>query len=274
MESFSCMTESWSQSVLRQVFLQKIHDAHLGVVKSRLLGWTLLYWPNWNHDVETMCQTCETCRENQSMPTNTPKFKVKANHPREIYGVGITDIQGKPHIVCIDYYSCCIFERQLKSLHSTDVIKSLKSIFCDIRAPDKLISDNGRYFVSEEFQEFVMTWSMHYITSSSRFPHGNAHAEKAVHIVKQVYLKADDVKLALLLLKTTPIAIVKQMSPSRMHLLISSLGEKSKLMYPSNIIKCWLIMVKMLLLRCHQSTALIKMFGLSLIPMQSGCQAR
>ena len=28
----------------------------------------------------------------------------------------------------------------------------------------------------------------------------------AVHIVKQVYLKADDVKLALLLLKTTPIA--------------------------------------------------------------------
>ena len=77
---------------LRQVFLQKIHDAHLEVVKSRLLGWTLIYWPNWNHDIKTMCQSCETCRENQSMPANTPKFKVKANYPGEIYGVDITDI--------------------------------------------------------------------------------------------------------------------------------------------------------------------------------------
>ena len=33
-----------------------------------------------------------------------------------------------------------------------------------------------------------------------------AHAEKAVHVVKQIYLKADDIKLALLLLKTMPIS--------------------------------------------------------------------
>ena len=59
--------------------------------------------------------------------------------------------------------------------------------------------------MSEEFQEFVMTWSIHHITLSPRFPHGNAHAEKVVHIVKQVYLKADDIKLALLLLKMMPI---------------------------------------------------------------------
>ena len=78
---------------LRQTFLQKIHDAHLGIVKSRLLGCTLMYWPNWNNDVETTCQTCDLCRENQSMPANIPKFQVKANYPGEIYGVDVTDIQ-------------------------------------------------------------------------------------------------------------------------------------------------------------------------------------
>ena len=41
---------------LRQTFLQKIHDAHLGIVKSRLLGRTLMYWPNWNNDVENTCR--------------------------------------------------------------------------------------------------------------------------------------------------------------------------------------------------------------------------
>ena len=73
-------------------------------------------------------------------------------------------------------------------------------------APDKLISDKASYFVSEESEDFMMKWAILHITSSPRFPHGNAHAEKAVHVVKQIYLKASDVKLALLMLKTTPIA--------------------------------------------------------------------
>ena len=79
-------------------------------------------------------------------------------------------------------------------------------MFCDIGAPDKIISNNVRYFTSEEFQDFTMRWSIHHITSSPHFPHGNAHAEKAVHVVKQIYMKADDVKLALVLLKMTPIS--------------------------------------------------------------------
>ena len=56
-----------------------------------------------------------------------------------------------------------------------------------------------------------MKWSIQHITSSPRFPHGNAHAEKAVHVVKQIYMKADDVKLVLLLLKTMPIANNKKL---------------------------------------------------------------
>ena len=115
------------------------------------------------------------------------------------------EIHGRSHIVCVDYHTCCIFEREFQSLHSTDVIDGLKSIFCDVGAPDKIISDNARYFTSEEFEDFTMRWSIHHITSSPHFPHGNAHADKAVHVVKQIYMKADDMKLALLLLKTTPL---------------------------------------------------------------------
>ena len=139
-------------------------------------------------------------------PQMSHKFQVKANFPGEIYAIDVADIQGKSHIVLVDYHTCCIFEHQLKSLHSTNVIEALKSIFCDVGAPDKLISDNATYFVSEEFEDFMMKWVILHVTSSSHFPHGNAHAEKAVHVVKQIYLKASDVKLALLMLKTMPIA--------------------------------------------------------------------
>ena len=142
--------------------------------------------------------------------------------------------------MCVDYFSCCIFKRQLKSLHLSDVIQALKSIFCDVGSPDRLISDNVRYFVSEEFENFVMTWSIHHITSSPRFPHGNAHAEKAVHIVKQVYLKADDVKLALLLLKTTPITNNQTDEPIQDAPANLFFGRKIKAHVP---IKCHKILV-------------------------------
>ena len=108
-------------------------------------------------------------------------------------------------ILSVSTITHAVYLRELQSLHSTDVIEALKSMFCDIGAPDKIISNNARYFTSEEFEDFTMRWSIYHITSSPCFPHGNAHAEKFIHVVKQIYIKADNVKLALLLLKMTSI---------------------------------------------------------------------
>ena len=168
-------------------FLEKSHDNHMGIAKTRLLAHTLIYWPNWNSDVNHICSECVTCKENQNMPPNTPTFPLKAGGLGKVYGIDVTEIQGKQHFVVVDYNSCCIFEWKLKSLVSVDIISALKDIFCDVGSPDKIISDNARYFTSEEFQKFTMDWSIQHITSSPRFSHGNAHAEKAVGIVKQIW---------------------------------------------------------------------------------------
>ena len=177
----------------------------MGIAKTRLLAQTFIYWPNWNSDVDRICSECITCKENQQMPLNIPKFQVSAKGPGEVYGCDVADINGKQHLVLVDYFSCCIFKRKVANLTSLCVIKALKDIFCDLGCPDKLITDNAHYFVSEEFTKFTMDWSIQHVTSSPRFPHGNAHAEKAVGIIKQIYEKCQDVKLGLLLLKTMPI---------------------------------------------------------------------
>ena len=77
----------------------------------------------------------------------------------------------------------------------------LMDIFCDLGSPDKIITDNAQYFVSEEFTKFTMDWSIQHVTSSLRFPHGNAHAEKAVGIVKQIYERCQDVKLGTIIVE-------------------------------------------------------------------------
>ena len=140
------------------------------------------------------------------MPANVPKFQVNAMYPGEIYGIDIAEIWGKQHLVCMDYKSCCIFERELNGLHTTEVVRALKSIFCDVSAPDKIISDNARYFISEEFQEFTVQWSFNILHHHHDFLMAMPMLKRLVHIVKQIYQKANDIKLALLLLKCTPIA--------------------------------------------------------------------
>ena len=106
------------------------------------------------------------------MPQNVPKFHVQASEPGEIYGCDIMEIKGNQHLVVVDYKSVCIFERKLPNMTSTSVIEALKSIFCDIRAPDKLISDNVRYFVSDEFENFTAKWNIVHVTSIPRYPQG------------------------------------------------------------------------------------------------------
>ena len=100
-------------------------------------------------------------------------FTVKANHPGEVYGMDVAGIFGKQHLVVVDYKSCCIFDKKLPSLMSSSIIEVLNDIFCDVGSPDRVISDNAKYFVSDEFQEFMMDWSIQHVTSSHKYPQGN-----------------------------------------------------------------------------------------------------
>ena len=191
---------------LKRQFLAKLHESDMGVVKSRLLARILVYWPKWNEDIEQVCAECESCRETQHMPPNIPKFQVNARGPGEVYGCDVTEIHGNQHLVVVNYFSCCIFERKLSNLTSFCVTEALKDIFCDVGSPDKLTTDNAQYFVSEEFTKFMTDSSIQHLMSSPRFPHGNGHTEKAVGIIKELYTKRHDIKLGLLLMKTTPVS--------------------------------------------------------------------
>ena len=192
---------------LRNIVLREMYDAHLGIVKTKLHAHQLVFWPGINADIEQLCKQCETCRQNQQDPPFSPNtsVSVEAHYPGEVCGADVADIQGKHHLVVINYYSTCIFECPLPSLTSASIILAFKTIFADTGIPSKLITDNARYFVSEEFEQFSKRWNFEHSTSSPRYPRGNAHAEKAVQAVKSVYKKSNDILLGMLVLKTTPI---------------------------------------------------------------------
>ena len=129
-----------------------------------------------------------------------------AHGPGFKYGADVGEIDGHPHLVVIDYYSFTVFECPLPSLATSSVITAFKTIFSDTGIPMTLITDNALCFTSEEFTEFAQDWNFTHITSSSRYPKGNAHAEKAVGMVKKIYNCCEDPLFGMLILKTVPIA--------------------------------------------------------------------
>ena len=60
----------------------------------------------------------------------------------------IGNIQGKPHVIVVDYFSFFVYERPLPDMTLDTVILALKTIFSEAGVPTILISDNGRQYCS------------------------------------------------------------------------------------------------------------------------------
>ena len=98
---------------------------------------------------------------------------------------------------------------------TSSVITAFKTIFRDSGVPMTLVMDNALCFTSEEFSKFAKDWHFIHVTSSPRYPKGNAHSEKAVGMVKQICNHCEDPLFGMLVLKTVPLLDMKE-SPDKL----------------------------------------------------------
>ena len=195
-------------------FLKALHYTHQGITKTLARARNHVYWPGIAHNVLQLCCECEICAEDHAYPSISNVNHADAHRPGFKYGADIGEIDGHPHMVVIDYYSFTVFECPLPSLATSSVITAFKTIFSDTGIPMTLVMDNALCFTSEEFAESAQDWNFTHITSSPRYPKGNAHAEKVVGMVKQIYNRCEDPLFGMLILKTVPLLDVKE-SPDK-----------------------------------------------------------
>ena len=142
-------------------------------------------------------------------PPHTHTFdehSVEVCYLTHVFGLDIGNIDGKPHVVMVDYYSFFLYERPMPDMSSDTLILALKTIFSEPGVPTILITDNGRQYCSEEFKQYSLDWSFIHETSSPYDPKGNSYAEWAIGVVKEVYTKCkDDFLLGLHVHHSTPL---------------------------------------------------------------------
>ena len=84
----------------------------------------------------------------------------------------------------------------------------MKEHFSRFGVPDKLYSDNGPQYSSDEFETFSHEWGFQHVTSSLDYPQSDGLIERAVRCAKEMLEKCKgggtDINLAFLYQRNTP----------------------------------------------------------------------
>ena len=199
-------------TVLRKEILTKLHAAHQGIEKTKLIARTAVYRRGLNKDIDEITKTCSTCQELHPSQQKEPLILIEVP-PRVWHTIGtdLFTLEGSEYLVVADYYSKYPFVRQIPrgQVNSHTVTKMLRQIFSEQGIPKVVRSDNRPQHSGQAFQDFARELGFQHVTNSPHYPHSNGFIESQVKSVKAALRKAknthSDPDMALLCLRTTPI---------------------------------------------------------------------
>ena len=167
--------------------LEKIHQ---GSNKCKPRAKTCVFWSGINSNIDKIVQQCTIGQELQKsqsavslMPHEIPV------RPWQIVATDIFNLNRHNYLLIVDYYSKYPFICKLREFSSKEVT-DIKQIFAEQGVPERLISDNGPHFSSQQFKEFAKGWDFEHITSSLKYPQSNGMAEQCIQTVKAAMKKA------------------------------------------------------------------------------------
>ena len=86
--------------------------------------------------------------------------------PWQYIATDLLYLKGQGYLVTVDYYSKFIEIDRLYDTTSSEVIHKLKAHMARHGIPERVVSDNGPQYSSDEFRRFAMTYEFEHVTSS------------------------------------------------------------------------------------------------------------
>jgi hypothetical protein len=160
-------------------------------------------------DIETMLASCSVCNATKAHLQKEPlKLHDIPDLPWSTIATDVFEWQSNYYLVVVDSYSGWYEVEQINDMTSRTIISKMKRMFATHGIPSKVISDNARYYTSQEFKNFSQSWDFSHITSSPTYPQSNGLAERAVQCAKKLLERTkrdgSDFYLALLNSRNVP----------------------------------------------------------------------
>lgn len=166
---------------LRQATLKLAHEGHQGVVKTKQLMREKVWWPGIDQEIESAIKQCIPCQVQRPKPPPEP-LKM-STMPTEPWNVVYADLcgpfpTGESLLVLVDGCSRWPEVEIMVSTTTSALINRLEKIFALHGIPEKLTTDNGPQFTSEELKEFLVTNGIKHRRVTPYWPQANAEVER------------------------------------------------------------------------------------------------
>jgi RNase H-like domain found in reverse transcriptase/Integrase zinc binding domain/Integrase core domain len=172
---------------MRETLLQENHDdpksGHQGFFKTRNRIKAKFYWPTLSKDVKKYVAGCQVCKSSKAVhqTTRPPMGTQKsASRPWKIVSIDLVgpitrSSSGNTMILSVvDVFTKFALIFPLKNAVSKPIIKILENfIFLTFNVPRILMSDNGKQFVSRDFQNFLKKYHVQHHKTAYYHPQAN-----------------------------------------------------------------------------------------------------
>lgn len=162
---------------LRKKVLQQLHYSHFGIVKTKSLARSYVWWPKMDHNIENLISNCISCRKSQPSPEKGPLISWTPTDSAwswlHIDFAG--PIRDFHFLLIIDSYSKWVEVFKTKNIMSSFTISKLRDVFGRFGLIDTLVSDNGRQFTADEFQVYMKANNIKHILTAPGHPATNGH---------------------------------------------------------------------------------------------------
>ena len=179
----------------RKIVMERLHDAHQGIVRTLRRARNTVYWPAMSSDIKNIIYSCEACQTvRPSQQKETMRFDPPPTRPFVDVSSDLFACSGKHYMVYVDRFSgwpiICHYGNQDPT--SNRIIQDLKKIFADTGVPIRFRSDNGPQYHAYEFKSFCKDWNIEHSPSTPYYPLSNVHAEAAVGAMKDLLFKCTE----------------------------------------------------------------------------------
>ena len=188
------MNSSWQMIApvaLRLKIVELSHQGmtggHLGITRTKEQVRRRVYWPGWSKMVERYCKACEPCaRYCRSKPPKQGQLQpMVVGMPWEVMSIDITgphpkSSRGNVYILtAMDSFSKFAFAFPMRNQEAVTVAKILvDQVFTFFGTPMRILSDQGKNFESQLFQELCRCMNIEKVRTSSYKPSTNGQQER------------------------------------------------------------------------------------------------
>lgn len=173
-------------AVLRESVLKELHEAHMGIVKTKGLARMYVWWPGISKDIENMVGSCIICCEGR--PDPQPAIEnpwPKSTKPwQRIHLDYAGPFKGHMYMVVVDSYSKWTEVFIMPNITAETTILKLYETFSRFGLPELVVSDNGTSLKSAELNEFFERNGISHMYSPVYHPKSNGQAENSVKTFK------------------------------------------------------------------------------------------